>query len=348
MYIHYVTSYRDNARDLSTIQGLREAGVHVTETELTDTGWKKYQQLSRALRYDTHNPAWIIVGYTGVLFVPFVRLISRTPIVYNALASFYEGMIISRQHGQWFSLSSLRYWITDTVAFHAATYILVESEAQRAFIHRVFFVPLRKLIVHYTSLDERSFFPDPAVVKHSQFAVVFRGKFLPEAGVETLIAAAPALARADIRIEIYGHGMLEKKVRELVAASPAKNILLVTDFLPIDHLRNAMLKCHLSIGQLAQHPRLTRTIPHKAFESAVLKLPYLTGRNGAVLELFTEDVTCLCCIPGDPHDLAEKIIAAKNNPEHLAAISESAYTLYTNTFSAKVLGKKLLIQLTFA
>lgn len=340
LYINFDTS---NSRDTVTISGLRQNGVEVVEICDKSKRIKKFLKIRKAI-LNAGNYDMSIVGYTGNILVPFVRIFTRKKVVYNALASFYESMIISREAGK-FSLKAIWYYIIDFLAFHSCSLALVESEAQKEFISRIFLLSKSRISVHLTGVDEHKFYYDPCVAKLSSFTVLFRGKFLPEAGVSTLIEAAKLLEDQNINIRIIGQGFLEKEIKALISKLKPKNLELITEFLPIEILRTKMLECHLSIGQLADHPRLERTIPHKAFESLSMKLPYLTAKNKGVLEILKEDETCVCVNPNDSKDLADKIMFLKNNPETLERISANAYGLYESTYTPLILGRKLLEKL---
>jgi len=103
-----------------------------------------------------------------------------------------------------------------------------------------------------------------------------------------------------------------------------------------------MQKCHISLGQLSDHPRLIRTLPHKAYESLSMKLPYLTASNTGILELLTPDKTCLICKSANAESLAEKILWAKEHFQELEEIAENGYKFYQKELTSYILAKNLL------
>jgi glycosyltransferase involved in cell wall biosynthesis len=318
----------------------------VIVTELTENrpGLKRIWHLAKKLRQAPPSDLYF-VGYTGAVLVPCVRLLSTQKIVYNALASFYESMIISRQAGSPRSFTAWKYWLIDWLAFKGADLILVESQAQKDFIATTFRVAPAKITVHYTGVEPQLFFDEPEIKKLETFTVLFRGKFLPEAGVEVMLGAAKKLAGEKINFRIIGHGLLQNKVEQLLNDLQLPNVELITDFLDQKELRSRMSECHLALGQLANHPRLARTIPHKAFECLALGLPYLTARQPGVLELLTENENCFCFKGGDEQDLADSILRLKNDQARLARIALAGSNLYHTTLNSRSLGQKLIEQL---
>lgn len=330
------------ARDAVYIRGLRENDVEIINCTDGSPGIKKFINLYKKHRTLKNSYDLMWVGYSGHILVPFIKLISRKKIIFNSLCSLYEGIIISRVRGSEFSLKAAWIWLIDFLAFHSADISLIETGAQKKWLMKKFFLRDNKLLVALTGVDDSVFFYDPSIKKLPTFTVLFRGGFLPESGIEYAIGAAEILKNEDIKFIILGSGIMEPLVKQLLAKFESKNIEWIKERLDYDTLRKKMQECHLALGQLSDHERLTRTIPHKAFESIVMKLPYLTARNKAVLELLTENETCFCCNPADPQDLADKILWIKNNYTEAQKIAENAYQLYLRKLTPKILAEKVL------
>jgi glycosyltransferase involved in cell wall biosynthesis len=208
-------------------------------------------------------------------------------------------------------------------------------------------VPRKKLFVSYSGLNEKEFFYDPSVAKRKKFAVLFRGRFLPESGILTVIKSAKLLENSEVDFLIIGHGFMYREVNALMKKLSPKNISMVHDRISIQELRNQMLSCHVSLGQVAIHKRLERTIPCKLFESIALKLPYITGENIGALEILSNNETCLTVEPGNEKDLADKILYLKNNPDKSLRIAEAGYKLYIEKLTSKELVRSTLTALGY-
>ena len=165
---------------------------------------------------------------------------------------------------------------------------------------------------------------------------------MPEAGAEYVIQAAKILEKENINFIMQAGGMLLGKIEKMIKDIRPANLELRSDFVPHDELRTIMQKCHISLGQLSDHPRLDRTIPHKVYESLAMKLPYLTAANKGILELVKAGETCITCEPADAKSLAEKILWAKNNYSSAQKIAENGYNLYKKELASSVLAKKLI------
>lgn len=333
-------------RDAIYLKALERQGHTITVITDTTPGWRKLWRIARDYRADRtpHDIIW--VGYTGYLLVPLLRLISAKPIFFNAYSSLYEGMIVSRKVARPLSITAFKYYLIDWLSFHSATSISVETNNQRDYLRQLFRLSPHKMIRLWTGADDMHFYRDLHVAPLTDFTVVFRGGFLPESGILCALEAAHILKdRPDIKFRFIGFGQLQDEVDRRLTAYQLTNVEWLRDRYPIGDLRQLMQTCHVSLGQLADHPRLERTIPHKAFESLALGLPYLTARTGGILELLTENETCYCFTPGDAEDLARTILAIKNNPDQRSRIAQQGYELYQRELHSDHLARELLTRL---
>lgn len=343
MRICYFTLTRNiPPRDAVYLNGLKENGAEIIECKDHSPSWRKFWALYKKHRLIKNDYDVLVTGYTAHILVPFARLISRKKIVFNALSSLYEGIIVSRGQSSPFSFRGIYCWLIDFFAFHLAHLPLLESQEQVNYVSKKFFVSPKKLLKSWTGANDQDFFYDPAIPKAKDFTVLFRGGFLPESGVEYALEAAKILKDENIKFRIIGNGLFAPAAEKILASFDSRHVEWIKNKLPPAELRKKMQECHLSLGQLSSHPRLNRTIPHKAFESAAIKIPYLTARNKAVLELFKENETCFTCHPANAQDLARKILDLKNNPAERERISANAYRLYQQELTPKILAAKLL------
>ena len=346
MKICYINFNLNNPRDQITLRGLKENSIVIKEISYNAPGLRKYLHIAREFRSCQREYDLIMIGYAGSVLVIFMRLLTQKKIIYNALSTFFDSMVISRQKGRRFSLSSAWYYLIDYFAFRCASHVFLECQSQKDLAVRAYRINQNKISVHFVGADDTQFYFDPVVPKLKKFTVVFRGMFLPEAGVDVVLRAAKELEREHIQFRIIGHGLLQQGVENLMQELKPTNVEIITTKLPIEILRNKMLECHVSLGQLANHRRVHTTIPHKAFESMAMKIPYLTGENNGVMEILCDNETCFTVPPGDYHALASKIIELRNKSAELERVAKNAYQLYQREFTPKILAQKIIEKIT--
>lgn len=322
-------------------KGLQKNGIEVLSLYFKPS-IRDFLKLAKFYKKEGRKFDLIIVGTGSPQLVVFSGLMSGKNVVYNAPLSTYERMIVSRELAPRFSPKAFYYWLLDFLAVHVADLTMVETDYQAEYFKKIFKVSGKKIFRAWVGVDDDEFFYDPAIKKFDVFTVLFRGALLPEAGAEYVVKAAKILENKNVKFIMISSGMLLGKIQKLINELKPLNLILVTDFLPYEKLRDTMQKCHISLGQLSGHIRLTRTIPNKAYESLAMRLPYLTASNSGILELLTPSETCLICRPADAQSLAEKILWAKNNYSLAEKVAENGYELYQKELKSNILARALL------
>lgn len=343
MKILYISRTRLNySLNAVYINGLRQNGVEVLSFKLPSNSLRSYFAALDFVRKNRADSDLMIVGYDSSSLAVFLRPFYRKKMVYCAVLPIYERLVVSRKLVGRFSPRGIFYWLIDFLAFHFADATMMESKNQIDHASRFYFTPKRKFIHSWIGVDENNFFYDPETEKFSKFTVLFRGVLMPEAGFEQVIHAAKILEGEEIDFLMLSGGLLLDKAEKLIKAIGPSDLKLISNLLSYDELRTLMQKCHLSLGQLSDHERLERTVPHKVFESLAMKLPYLTAANPAILELLKEGETCLTCVPADTRSLADRILWAKNNYHKTTEIAENGYRFFTNELGSANLARNLL------
>lgn len=329
-------------RNTIYISGLKQNSVEVIECHDQSSRMLKYFRLFAKHQKIKNDYDVMIVGYTGPLVVLLAKLISKKPIIFNAMTSIYEVNIMSRKRYAKYSFAAWRIWLVDWLSFNFADLVLVETNKQKEFLVKKFKIKPEKFARLFTGADDSVFYPDSAIKKREKFTALFRGRFLPEAGVKHILNAAKILENKEVDFMIIGGAGLEQEIRKQIECLNLKNLDFIPKRLVEKELREKMLTAHISIGQVENHERLKTTVAFKAFESLALKLPYITGNALGARELLEDRKNCLLVNLADPQDLAEKILELKNNPELRKKIADNGYELYKEKLTPKALGKELL------
>ncbi len=342
MKICYFGIYNsDESRNRIYMKGFLESGVEILECRDQSRGPIKYFKLASKHWSMRDKYDFLIVGYPGHSVVWLAKLLSSKPVIFDALCTMEEGVVLSRGQRGFLGLKALYVRFVDYLAVKMADIVLVESESQKRYFEAKFNTA-DKIKVVYTGADDSVFYIDPSVKKQNDFTVVFRGKFLVEAGVKYIIEAAKILADQHIEFLIIGNGWMVRSIKSQVESYKLNNLKLVTRYLSHDELRATLLSCHVSLGQFESHERLKRTIPHKCFESLALGLPYVTAKSEATAEILKEGENCLFVNPSDPTDLADKLLLLKSSEELREKMSKNNATLFEAKFAPNILADQIL------
>ena len=174
------------------------------------------------------------------------------------------------------------------------------------------------------------------------FTVIFRGTFMPFAGIDVILDAAELLKDTDIQFHIVGRGALKEYVRTRIEHMRSRNIRSDLGFYTQEFITNAMRSAHVSLGQFSTEPRAQRTITSKTFESLCLGLPFITCDAQSTQELLDDGENCLYVPCGNPRALADAILSLKNNPELVIRMSENNRRLFERECTPSAIAARLV------
>lgn len=335
-------------------EGLVKNGINVIFCTDQTKGLIKYLILFKKLFSLRNSYDAMIVGYPGYIVVPFARIFSiiisvlsiskQKPIFFDAMCSFYEAQIISRDAYRGIPLRIQYVKAIDWISTRCADKVFVESNPQKEYFVNTLGVRDDKVVVVYTGVDEDKFSNRMEVAKSKDFTVLFRGRITKEAGLKYVLEAIEILRNEDIKFLIigFGWGKAVEEFNSLLSKMKTNNLVYISKHLPNDELNNLMLSCNVSLGQFGDDERLKRTIPHKAYESLVLGLPYITSRSEGVLDIFRDRVNCIMVHGTDSKDLALKIIELKNSPALVNELISNGKKLYQESLSADKIVKPII------
>ena len=329
----------DFSRNKIYISGLRELGAEILECRDNSNGIVKYWNLWQKHKSIEHSYDAMIVGYPGHLVVPLAKLISNKKVIADLLGSLYDAEVHS--HNPSF-FKKIKTKIIDWLAVKFADIILLESHAQKEYFEQKF-GKSEKYKVIYTGFDLADFSKLEAnKVAKDKFIVLFRGRLTPESGITHILKAAEILKNENILFKIMGGGQLLEKTKAIISEMNLTKVMLLTDFLPQEKMLEEMARADLSLGQLEDNPRLNRTIPHKAFESLSLGIPYLSGDAPAIREIIKEGETGFFTPLANPESLAQKIKFLSQKPEILAEVSKNSKEMFYEHFTPEILAQNIL------
>ena len=328
------------SRNRIYISGLKKKGIDVIECRDDGGRFAKYWNLWRKHRLIKNKYEAMIVGYPGHIMAPFAKIISRKIVIADLLGSFKDAQIHSHNSG---AFRRLKDSIIDWMAVKFSDTVLLESEAQRDFFIKRY-GNLKKFKVLYTGVEESVFCQNGISRKEgSSKIILFRGRLTPESGIFHILKSAELLKeRKDIIFRIVGfHYQLGQQVKDIIKEKKLANVELVYDYLSDNALFEKMKDASISLGQFESSPRLDRTIPHKVFESMIMKIPLITAHSPAVGELLKDGEDCIFVRRADPAHLAEKISFLADNPEIRKKLADNARFVYDKKCSTEVLTAKL-------
>ena len=369
MKICYFGTYRANySRNQIMIAGLRAAGVEVVtchvplwhgieDREAVASGrwfslafvkrlWTTYSKLLTGYfalrgRYDV-----LVLGYPGQLDVFLARLLTwfdRKPLVLDLFMSIYliaqERNLTAKSR---LSINLLR--LLERVACRLPDRLISDTAAYRAWHCQTHGLRPEKFRLVPTGADDRIFQPAASLPSSAgspaPFRIVYYGTFIPNHGLETIVAAARLLKdQPDIVFELIGDGPDKARAEQLAADNGLTNITFPGWLEKADLLRRAGT-ADLLLGAFGTTPQSLMTVQNKIYEGLAMARPVLTGSAPTVAQTLTHGEHLYLCRRSDPADLAQAIYRLKADSALRQRLAESGYQYFSQNFALYQLGLK--------
>jgi glycosyltransferase involved in cell wall biosynthesis len=329
----------DYSRNRVFIQGLRENGVEVVECRSAKSGIAKYIDLIRKHRTLRGTYHAMIVGYPGQQAAILARMLTRKPIIFNVLVSFYDSLVFDRKTVGRYSFGAAYYWLLDWLSCRLSTLIILDTEAYIRYFIKTFRTRSKKFHRVFIGSDPEAIHPLPRTGSGA-FSVHFHGYFNPLQGIPYIIAAASLLESEGVRFTILGEGPGSNEFRRLAGELKSDTIRFM-DLVPYGQLKDRMAEADVCLGVFGDSEKTGRVIPNKVFEALAARKAVITSRTPAVEELLVDREHALFCNVSDAADLAAKILELKRDPALRDRIAEAGYRLFQEKLEPRVLGREV-------
>jgi len=319
------------------IKGLRENGVEVYECRDDSPGFKKFFNLYKKHKAFENKYDVMIVGFLGHILVPFAKLISWKPVIFDAFISLYDSNVQDRKITPRYGIRALYYRFLDWFSMCLADLVLFDTNEHIKYVSREFKIPLNKFRRVFVGTDTAFFYPRESR-DDSAFTVHFHGSFIPLQGVECIMKAAKLLEKENIQFNILGKGQTYPKVRKLAADLNLKNVNFVNR-VEYAKLPEYINQGDICLGIFGETAKAARVIPNKVYEYAAMKKPIITADTPAIRELF--NATDMLLVSFNPEDLASGVIKLKNDRKLRESLAENAHNTFNRFARPEVLGREL-------
>ncbi len=325
------------------IEGLRQNGVEVVECREDPRApvLEKCRCLWRAYRNTEAHDA-VIVGFSNTRWMPFfARLLTRKPLLWDLIFSFYDNWVFDRKLVRPGSLKAGYHWFLDWLLPHFVNRVILHTNASIEYFTRTFHLPAEKFCLVQVGADTNVFIARMRT-RHDLFRVEYHGKYIPLHGVETLIRAAKLLEEdASIRFYLVGDGQERKKMQGLASELGLTNVEFL-GLLPEDKLVANIAEADVCIGFLGDVPRVEDAVGNKIYETAAMGRVCITAGTKAIREFFTDGKDIVLVQRGNAEDLASKIRYLKEHPDKRELLEKGVLETFKRSASPKEVGRQLI------
>lgn len=297
-------------------------------------------KLLKALPYGDYDLAF--VGFLGQPLMPYVRTLTRKPIVFDAYLSVYDTLCFDRKVYKPRSIMGrLAFWL-DRFACDLADYVLLDTQSHVDYFVSEFNLPKEKFSRIFIGCDENIFYPRPEIQPSSPPTILYYGSFLPLQGIDIILHAAKILEKCHMQFRLIGQGMELERVQKLAADLELSNIIF-SPHLPVKKLPTEIASSTICLGgHFGAAQKAHRVIAGKTFQALAMGKPTIVGENPANHELLTHGFDAWFCKMNDPEALADAILSLLKDQELCTTLGQNAHRTFLEKASIAALAPQVL------
>jgi glycosyltransferase involved in cell wall biosynthesis len=327
------------SRTRIVLKALQEQGLEVVGCFPPDRSFRHYPKLIwRAARLASSCDL-IIVGFYGQIILPFIRLFTRKPILFDMYIATYHTMVHDRGKACEGSFKAWLYKISDIISCKLSQRIVLESNDHIRECVRLFYQPELKFRRIFLAVDDRVIYPRQVRKDTDKFLVHFHGEYAPFHGVNVILKAADLLKSENVQFQIIGRGITYDADQQLARRLELKNVTFI-DTVPYETLADLMAKADVCLGIFGDNPRMLRVVTNKVIESIAMAKPLITGRNEPVQELLTHLKSVYLVDRADPRALADAILRLRDDESLRMAIAQGGHQVFLQNCTLEKLGQQ--------
>lgn len=327
MKILYVAGREQSySRTRVVLKALKQQGFTVSGCFPPDKSFKHYPALIwRAARLAPHNDL-IIVGFYGQLILPFIKLLTWKPIIFDMYIATFDTMVNDRSHALPGSLKARLYRWSDMLACKLSHRLILETSDHIRDFAKKFKVNEAKFKRLFLAVDDSVVYPR-ATSARQNFLVHFHGEYAPFHGVKYILQAADLLRNQNVSFQIIGKGITYETDQKLAEQLNLTNVTFL-DSVPYDTLADFIARADVCLGIFGDNDRMLRVLTNKVIESIGMQKPLITGRNTPVQELLCHMESVYLVERANSRALADAILTLKENKELRDKIALGGYRVF--------------------
>lgn len=288
----------------------------------------------------------VIVAFPGHTVVWLARFLFGHRIIFDAFVSIYNSNVEDRKRHSKFSLRGVWDWFLDWHSLRIASVVLFDTDTQIKYVAKKFRIPANKFRRVFVGTDDSVFRPRARTQKNDRFTIHFHGTFIPLHGIEYIIEAAKLIeSDPSVVFEIIGDGQERRTIESKIAKMGSGKNLRLLPKMSYEELAQSVSGADVCLGIFGMTNKATMVIPNKVFETLASERALITMSSDAIKEIAVDGQNMILCHPGDPRDLADKILLLKQDFELRNRIAEQGYQLFTKEFTPTILVKHLISDL---
>jgi glycosyltransferase involved in cell wall biosynthesis len=279
----YISTYDPNYTRTETLLGLFKTNKINHRTILPGKG--KYLQAIKQLIKNKKDYDVIFVGFRGQELLPFIRLFTKKPIIFDSFLSLYDTLCFDRKVFKPKSFLGRFLKSYEIFLCKISNTVLVDTKTHKDYFEKEF--NKKNIDYLYVGCNTKIFKPTKIQENKSEKIVFWYGYANPLQGVDVILKSAKILEK-NKKIKFKLVGPIKGKYSNLIKKLQLKNMEFI-DFIPYNKLPNEINKADICLGgHFSNKDKAKRVIAGKTFQFLACNKPTIIGDNSANRELFKD------------------------------------------------------------
>jgi glycosyltransferase involved in cell wall biosynthesis len=338
MKIFYIAGREASYSRTRIVQrALQEQGHEVVPCFPPDKAFKHYPRLLLQAFLKARSCDLVLVGFYGQLLVPFVKLLTWKPMLFDMYITTHDTMVFDREKAKPGSLKARLYGFSDWLSYKVADLSILDSNHAIQQFGNIVKTDLGKFRRLFLAVDDTAIHPKPQLQARDHFLVHFHGEYIPFHGVRHILQAAKLLENENVRFQIVGRGATYEADMAL-ARELGLNKVRFLDPVPYAKLADYMAEADVCLGIFGNNARADLVLTNKVIEAIGMGKPLITRRNQPVQELLQDGVSVRLVEPANPRQIADAILELKNDEAHRLDMAAKGHQIFLAHNTAEQLG----------
>jgi glycosyltransferase involved in cell wall biosynthesis len=328
------------SRTHNVLLALKSAGFEVVTCFPPDRSKKHLPAVLLDFLRKKRDADVIVVGFYGQLLLPFVKLLSGKPILFDVYVSTYGTMVDDRLEAEPGSLKAKVFWLADHLAMRCAEQLILETNHHIRTYAETYRIDADKFMRVFLPSDDSVMRPREPRPADGRFLLHFHGEYAPFHGVDVILRAAKLLEHDGVDFQIIGTGITYERDRNLATELGLTNVTFI-DRVPYAELSVYMSRADACLGFFGGNKRADRLLTNKVIEAMGAGRPLITRRNPAVQELLQDGESVMLVEPESPEALAAAVRRLKADPLLRQSLGQNARAAFQRQCTQPVFARQL-------
>lgn len=291
----------------------------------------------------------LYIPYPSIFLQFFLSLLPPAlkprKVIIDAFISLYDTMVIDRGILGKNSLAAKVLFAVERRAFITSDFVAVDTSFNADYYSELFGIPSSRFVPVPLATNETAFRPTPYISDNQQACrILFIGTLIPLHGIRTIISAMNMLEEhKNISFHIIGDGQ-EAAYLEYYSSGNPDNFVWDRRWYSAEELNSAIADSDICLGIFGTTCKAQRVCPYKIYHYTRVGRPVITARTKWTDSIISDENRMPFSLvnPGDPEQLANRILALVNDADRRLAMAEQSHVFYLAHLSVAESTKKLV------